>query len=162
MGEATLEVEIDVLFLSFSVSVKCRREFGGSEGDPNSSSSFPINRPGPNTARPSRRRPPDMATQSILWTALPNGYSEDGQSLRIFAIGLAAAYSGCRPASCEFSGFRRLARHAGKKPVRVGLRRQPHCQRCWERLPLAQHASTTGSDGRIRAYGRPYFHKIPS
>jgi hypothetical protein len=24
-----------------------------------------------------------MATQSILWTALPNGYSEDGQSLRI-------------------------------------------------------------------------------
>jgi hypothetical protein len=33
-GEATLEVEIDVLFLSFSVSVKCRREFGGSEGDP--------------------------------------------------------------------------------------------------------------------------------
>ena len=33
-GEATLEVEIDVLFLSFSVSVQCRREFGGSEGDP--------------------------------------------------------------------------------------------------------------------------------
>jgi hypothetical protein len=33
-GEATLEVEIDVLFLSFSVSVKCRREFGGSDGDP--------------------------------------------------------------------------------------------------------------------------------
>jgi hypothetical protein len=33
-GEATLEVEIDVLFLSFSVSVMCRREFGGSEGDP--------------------------------------------------------------------------------------------------------------------------------
>ncbi len=33
-GEATLEVEIDILFLSFSVSVKCRREFGGSDGDP--------------------------------------------------------------------------------------------------------------------------------
>jgi hypothetical protein len=33
-GEATLEVEIDILFLSFSVSVKCRREFGGSAGDP--------------------------------------------------------------------------------------------------------------------------------
>lgn len=33
-GEATLEVEIEVLFLSFSQSVKCRREFGGSEGDP--------------------------------------------------------------------------------------------------------------------------------
>ena len=33
-GEATLEVEIEILFLSFSVSVKCRREFGGSEGDP--------------------------------------------------------------------------------------------------------------------------------
>jgi hypothetical protein len=33
-GEATLEVEIDILFLSFSVSVKCRREFGGSKGDP--------------------------------------------------------------------------------------------------------------------------------
>jgi hypothetical protein len=24
-----------------------------------------------------------MATQSILWTALPNGYSEDGRSLRV-------------------------------------------------------------------------------
>jgi hypothetical protein len=33
-GEATLEVEIEILFLSFSVSVKCRREFGGSAGDP--------------------------------------------------------------------------------------------------------------------------------
>ena len=33
-GEATLEVEIEVLFLSFSVSVSCRREFGGSSGDP--------------------------------------------------------------------------------------------------------------------------------
>lgn len=33
-GEATLEVEIDILFFSFSVSVKCRREFGGSSGDP--------------------------------------------------------------------------------------------------------------------------------
>ena len=33
-GEATLEIEIDILFLSFSVSVKCRREFAGSPGDP--------------------------------------------------------------------------------------------------------------------------------
>jgi hypothetical protein len=33
-GEATLEVEIEILFLSFSVSVTCRREFGGSDGDP--------------------------------------------------------------------------------------------------------------------------------
>jgi hypothetical protein len=33
-GEATLEVEVEVLFLSFSVSVTCRREFGGSAGDP--------------------------------------------------------------------------------------------------------------------------------
>ena len=33
-GEASIEVEIEVLFLSFSVSVKCRREFGGSDGDP--------------------------------------------------------------------------------------------------------------------------------
>ena len=33
-GEATLEVEIEILFLSFSVSVSCRREFGGSAGDP--------------------------------------------------------------------------------------------------------------------------------
>jgi hypothetical protein len=33
-GEATLEVEIEILFFSASVSVKCRREFGGSEGDP--------------------------------------------------------------------------------------------------------------------------------
>jgi len=33
-GEASIEVEIDILFLSFSVSVSCRREFGGSDGDP--------------------------------------------------------------------------------------------------------------------------------
>ena len=33
-GEATLEVEIEILFLSFSVSVKCRKEFGGSDSDP--------------------------------------------------------------------------------------------------------------------------------
>jgi len=33
-GEATLEVEIEILFLSFSVSVSCRREFGGSAADP--------------------------------------------------------------------------------------------------------------------------------
>lgn len=33
-GEASIEVEIEILFLSFSVSVKCRREFGGSNSDP--------------------------------------------------------------------------------------------------------------------------------
>ena len=33
-GEASIEVEIEILFLSFSVSVHCRREFGGSDGDP--------------------------------------------------------------------------------------------------------------------------------
>lgn len=33
-GEAILEVEIDILFFSFSVSVQCRREFGGSDSDP--------------------------------------------------------------------------------------------------------------------------------
>ncbi len=34
-GEATLTVEVEVLFFSASVSVKCRREFGGSDADPN-------------------------------------------------------------------------------------------------------------------------------
>jgi hypothetical protein len=33
-GEATLEIEIEILFFSASVSVKCRREFGGSKSDP--------------------------------------------------------------------------------------------------------------------------------
>ncbi len=33
-GEATLTIEIEVLFFSFDVSVKCRREFGGSDADP--------------------------------------------------------------------------------------------------------------------------------
>lgn len=33
-GEATLEVEIEILFFSASVSVHCRREFAGSDGDP--------------------------------------------------------------------------------------------------------------------------------
>ena len=33
-GEVTLEVEVEVLFFSASVPVKCRREFGGSDSDP--------------------------------------------------------------------------------------------------------------------------------
>jgi hypothetical protein len=33
-GEATLEIEIHILFFSVGVSVRCRREFGGSPGDP--------------------------------------------------------------------------------------------------------------------------------
>ena len=33
-GEASLEVEIEILFFSASVSVKCRREFGGGQADP--------------------------------------------------------------------------------------------------------------------------------
>jgi len=33
-GEATLEIEIEILFFSMSVSVKCRREFAGSKSDP--------------------------------------------------------------------------------------------------------------------------------
>jgi len=33
-GEATLTVEIEILFFSASVSVKCRRELGGSPSDP--------------------------------------------------------------------------------------------------------------------------------
>ncbi len=33
-GEATLEIEIEILFFSMSVSVSCRREFAGSQGDP--------------------------------------------------------------------------------------------------------------------------------
>jgi hypothetical protein len=33
-GEATLTVEVDVLFVSFDVSVSCRKEFAGSQADP--------------------------------------------------------------------------------------------------------------------------------
>ena len=33
-GEAELIVEIEILFLSFDVSVRCRREFAGGEADP--------------------------------------------------------------------------------------------------------------------------------
>jgi hypothetical protein len=33
-GEATLTVEVDITFISFDVAVKCRKEFGGSSGDP--------------------------------------------------------------------------------------------------------------------------------
>src|SRR4051794_22003006 len=35
------------------------------------------------TAKRSPRRPPDMGKQTLLWTTLPNGYSEDGRSLRL-------------------------------------------------------------------------------
>src|SRR5712664_3635940 len=49
----------------------------------NSSSSFPIKPPGTTTAKHSRRRLPEMAKQGINWTVLPNGYSDDGKSLRI-------------------------------------------------------------------------------
>jgi hypothetical protein len=33
-GEATLTVEVDVLFVSFDVSVSCRKEFAGADADP--------------------------------------------------------------------------------------------------------------------------------
>ncbi len=33
-GEATLTIEVEILFFSFDVSVTCRREFGGSDADP--------------------------------------------------------------------------------------------------------------------------------
>ena len=33
-GEATLTIEVDVLFVSFDVSVTCRKEFAGAEADP--------------------------------------------------------------------------------------------------------------------------------
>ena len=33
-GEASLIIEVEVLFFSTDVSVRCRREFGGSESDP--------------------------------------------------------------------------------------------------------------------------------
>jgi hypothetical protein len=33
-GEATLTVEVEVVFVSFDVSVTCRKEFAGGEGDP--------------------------------------------------------------------------------------------------------------------------------
>jgi hypothetical protein len=33
-GEATLTVEVDITLISFDVQVKCRKEFGGSAGDP--------------------------------------------------------------------------------------------------------------------------------
>jgi hypothetical protein len=33
-GEATLVIEVEVLLFSASVSVRCRKEFGGSKSDP--------------------------------------------------------------------------------------------------------------------------------
>jgi hypothetical protein len=33
-GEATLVVEVEVLFFSADVSVRCRKEFGGASSDP--------------------------------------------------------------------------------------------------------------------------------
>jgi len=41
-GEATLTVEIEVLFFSTSVSVQCRREFGGSPSDPTFADALPL------------------------------------------------------------------------------------------------------------------------
>jgi hypothetical protein len=40
-GEATLVVEIEILFFSASVSVKCRREFAGGQADPSFSKLIP-------------------------------------------------------------------------------------------------------------------------
>lgn len=42
VGEASLEIEIDILFFSFSVSVKSRREFGGSPSDPTFLQQIPV------------------------------------------------------------------------------------------------------------------------
>jgi hypothetical protein len=33
-GEATLTIEVEVLFVSFDVSVTCRKEFAGPDADP--------------------------------------------------------------------------------------------------------------------------------
>lgn len=41
-GEATLTVEIEILFFSASVSVQCRREFGGSPSDPTFADALPV------------------------------------------------------------------------------------------------------------------------
>ena len=55
-GEATLTIEVEVLFFSASVSVTCRREFGGSDGDPKFIDLVPTRRRGPPIVRRSRRR----------------------------------------------------------------------------------------------------------
>ena len=70
-----------------------------------------------------------MAKQSILWTALPNGYSEDGRSLRISLLVSPRLEPDFDPQLAEFCGLRRLAGHAGGKPVRAALRRPTRGQR---------------------------------
>ena len=52
-GEATLTIEIEMLFFSASVEVRCRRDFGGSESDPKFLELIPDEGSGPSTARPS-------------------------------------------------------------------------------------------------------------
>ena len=90
-GEATLEVEIEILFLSFSVSVSCRREFGGSAGDPKFIELIPDQTTWNEYCEAFAAETVVMAQQTTLWTAMPNGYRDDGQITADIAAGVAAA-----------------------------------------------------------------------
>ena len=45
-----------------------------------------------------------MAKQSLLWTALPNGYSKDGESLRVTALLSPRLDAGAAPAQLSSFG----------------------------------------------------------
>ena len=89
-GEATLDLEVEVLFFSAqrvgAVPARVRRLGRRSQVHRARSRT---RRPGTNTATRSRRRlrsEDRMAKQSLLWTALPNGYAADGGSLRVSVL----------------------------------------------------------------------------
>ena len=86
-GRATLTIEVEVCFLSFSVDITCEKKFTGSNNDPTFAEVMghvPIGgrRRGTSTATRSPRWGTDMATESVIWTLLPDGIDPATDRLR--------------------------------------------------------------------------------
>ena len=80
-------MEVEVLFFSGEVSVRCRKEFAGSEdADPKFIDLVPDQTTWDDYCAAFAAGGCLMARQSLMWTALPNGYSADGTSLRLSVL----------------------------------------------------------------------------
>ena len=85
-GEATLTLEIEILMFSVEVSVKCRREFSGGDADPRFIDLVPTPQLWAEYCGAFADEATLMARQSLVWTALPNGFTPDGTGLRVSAM----------------------------------------------------------------------------
>ena len=104
-----------------------------------------------------------MAKQTILWTALPNGYSDDGRSLRVSLLVSPRLEPDFDPPDLRASSRtswtgRRRWRRASSCCISAGPSRSS-----WvARTSRGRRASTTGSGCRIRTSGPRCFRRRPS